>query len=273
MPAKKVVIEGTWRAKTPEKPEKPEKPDKDDLKKIKLGVEIRCDVADEHAATLYLLGDSDNYRTISDVTANTGSNKDQYPYTCTVSISTTQQDKWLTRNMQDNATKWNKDHKLLDNAQDLSVTLYWNGTAWTIPDGVAVSTVPGYGAWHCLVIHTTHKPVAQVPKIVVEKTNDGLKLDENTGTLKVNYTVKVTNKSGFDLYGLRLTDVMDDPILTKVNAGDVGDPSVKLTFSNWKVGDKDAKLISGNENDLTHVLQLIDRDKLFEDEEDRKSVV
>ena len=247
MPAKNVKIEGTWRAKTPEKPEKPTHEDVRSL--IGVPVTVVCDTEEKSNSSFgYHLNDAQKARvTIGEVQESNG------VYTCGVTF--------IAQKFCDaynGLSSVTANHKLADGQGNVTLTLTWDAenNKWELPaDFIAPVT-----------IHVVCEPV-KAPKIVVDKTNDGLKLDENTGTLKVNYTVKVTNKSGFDLYGLRLTDVMDDPILTKVNAGDVGDPSVKLTFSNWKVGGADAKLISTSEDDLTHVLQLIDRDKLFEDEE------
>ena len=68
------------------------------------------------------------------------------------------------------------------------------------------------------------------PKLVVTKENDGFKLDNKTGKATVNYTVTVTNVSGFSIYGLRITDELDEPTLEKVNAEDIGEPSISVQF-------------------------------------------
>ena len=146
------TIYAVWEAIAPSKPTDTE------LYNLKLGVRIVCGVQGSgHKAMGYTLNTPKSVGTaqlkaISDVTANAGDDKDQYPYACTVSISTTQQNNyWLAQNMQGGTPKWNADHKLLDDVQDLAVTLYWNGNAW-VDLGAPAS------GWHYMVIHTTHKP-------------------------------------------------------------------------------------------------------------------
>ena len=108
----------------------PAKPNDDTLKELKLGVKIVCDMEGRgHHAELYSTLKTlpaDNAKTIGVVTTNTGDNKDQYPYTCTVSITVNQQKNfWLGRYV-GNTVSGYLPHKLLDGAQDLSVTLYWD---------------------------------------------------------------------------------------------------------------------------------------------------
>lgn len=111
------------------------------------------------------------------------------------------------------------------------------------------------------------------PKLVVTKKNDGFKIDEKTGHAYVDYTVTITNKSGFSIYGLRLTDTLKPPTLTKVNESDIGEPNVQLTFKDFKKdvksnGDvKDIVPEEGGENDRVHVMQLLSRNEVFEDEQ------
>lgn len=147
------TIYAVWKAIMPSKPTDTE------LYNLRLGVRVVCDVQDSGHKTMgYTLNTSKSVetaqlKTISDVTANTGSNKEQYPYTCTVTVTKEQQNSfWLTQNMADGTQKWNAEHKLLDDAQDLSVTLYWDGNAWVDLD----APVSG---WHYMAIHTEHKSV------------------------------------------------------------------------------------------------------------------
>ncbi len=109
------------------------------------------------------------------------------------------------------------------------------------------------------------------PKLVVTKKNDGFKVDNKTGKATVDYTVTVTNVSGFDIYGLRITDELDEPTLEKVNAADIGKPSITYSFNDFKIdkgdgnGPSKASLKSGGANDLIHVLEPLDRNEEFKD--------
>ena len=109
------------------------------------------------------------------------------------------------------------------------------------------------------------------PKLVVTKKNDGFKVDNKTGKATVDYTVTVTNVSGFDIYGLRITDELDEPTLEKVNAADIGKPSITYSFKDFKIdkgdgnGPSKASLKSGGANDLIHVLEPLDRNEEFKD--------
>ena len=109
------------------------------------------------------------------------------------------------------------------------------------------------------------------PKLVVTKKNDGFKVDNKTGKATVNYTVTVTNVSGFSIYGLRITDELDEPTLEKVNAADTGEPSITYSFKDFKIdkgdgnGPSEASLKSGGANDLIHILEPLDRNEEFKD--------
>ncbi len=109
------------------------------------------------------------------------------------------------------------------------------------------------------------------PKLVVTKENDGFKLDNKTGKATVNYTVTVTNVSGFSIYGLRITDELDEPTLEKVNAEDIGEPSITYSFKDFKIdkgdgnGPSEASLKSGRAHDRIHVLEPLDRNEEFKD--------
>ncbi len=109
------------------------------------------------------------------------------------------------------------------------------------------------------------------PKLVVTKENDGFKLDNKTGKATVNYTVTVTNVSGFSIYGLRITDELDEPTLEKVNAEDIGEPSITYSFKDFKIdkgdgnGPSEASLKSGGAHDRIHVLEPLDRNEEFKD--------
>ena len=90
----------------------------------------------------------------------------------------------------------------------------------------------------------------------VEKSNDGFKVNEQTGNASVDYTVNITNNGDVAIYGLRLTDT-----LTANLTPDNG--SVTFTFKDWKVGDQAIDPTSGGENDKVHVLQLLPRNVEF----------
>ncbi len=172
----------------------------------------------------------------------------------------------------------NKGHRITLNGNATNnFTVLAGGTVTLYVSYIAEDSDVGKTLWNKVTSTTPNEKVEIVnndpgieivnkkdPQIVVKKTNDKLK-PTNDGTLKANYTVEITNNSGYSLYGLRLTDVMAQPTLTKLNEDDEGTPSVDLTFSNWKVGTADAKITSTSEDGLTHVLQLIDRGTAFED--------
>ncbi len=109
-----------------------------------------------------------------------------------------------------------------------------------------------------------------VPKLEVTKKNDGFKTDQQTGNAFVKYTITVTNISGFSIYGLRITDTLDQPTVTKVNPEDVGEAEIKWTFKDFKVKTSDNgkwgnATPSGKEDDLVHVLQPLARNDEFAD--------
>lgn len=90
----------------------------------------------------------------------------------------------------------------------------------------------------------------------VEKTNEGFQPNADGDGASVKYTVKVTNESDIDLYGLKLTDVMT----VSPAASDNG---VTYTFRDWKIGETTPEIISGTATDLTHTLWVVDRNTLF----------
>ncbi len=110
-----------------------------------------------------------------------------------------------------------------------------------------------------------------IPKLVVTKENDGFKVDNKTGKATVNYTITVTNVSGFSIYGLRITDELDEPTLEKVNAEDIGEPSITYSFKDFKIdkgdgnGPSEASLKSGGAHDRIHILEPLDRNEEFKD--------
>ncbi len=109
-----------------------------------------------------------------------------------------------------------------------------------------------------------------VPKLEVTKKNDGFKTDPQTGNAFVKYTITVTNISGFSIYGLRITDTLDQPTVTKVNPEDVGEAKIKWIFKDFKVKTSDNgkwgnATPSGKEDDLVHVLQPLARYEEFAD--------
>lgn len=116
-------------------------------------------------------------------------------------------------------------------------------------------------------------PQPTTPKLEVTKNNTGFKINSNTGNAIVKYTITVTNKSGFAIYGLRITDTLDQPTVTKVNSDDVGEAKIKWSFENFKVKVRDGGTFTniapqkGGENDLEHVLQPLARGEEFADEQ------
>ncbi len=160
-----------------------------------------------------------------------------------------------------NTTSDETKHTLVEGEQDKTVVFKWNAekNQWELPKGFIGPVT------FCVKCPEKEEPTPPTPKIKVVKENDGFKVNQDTGNASVNYTVDITNLSGYDIYGLRLTDVMDDPTLTKVNPSDVGEPSVKLTFKDWKVDGRVIAPMSGGANELTHVLQLLERGETFAD--------
>lgn len=108
---------------------------------------------------------------------------------------------------------------------------------------------------------TSKKP----PKMEVKKVNSEFNMDPESGNAKVDYTVTIKNVSGFDIYGLKVTDTLT-PTLTKKGNSE-GAPSATYTFSNWKVGGKGITPISGKADELTHELGLLPRNTIFKDDQ------
>ena len=128
-------------------------------------------------------------------------------------------------------------------------------------------------AYASIEVESTSKP--QEPKLNVEKSNTGFKVNSQTGNATVDYTVNITNKSGFSIYGLRLTDTLDQPTVTEIDKTNTGKGEVKFSFSNFKVKEKaesafvviDENEIETNKDGLVHVMQLLSRNSEFEDEQ------
>lgn len=124
------------------------------------------------------------------------------------------------------------------------------------------------------VVNITNTYEKPAPSIAVTKSNDsesGFKFDPETGNAVVNYTVTVTNNSGYSLYGLKLTDVLTPTLIKKEGAE--GTPSATYTFSNWKVQKtvsgitEEIEPYSGDATALTHDLALLGRNEEFADDQ------
>ncbi len=203
----------------PKLPELPDAPTGDDLRALRLGVQVMCDVENSgHAVTEYLL--KTGFYTVGKVTANTGDNKNQYPYICTVQLTTEQQNKYLTQSIKDSEAVWNEEHLLADSAKTLTATLYYDydGEKWTLPTGGGMNpdVKPGTNitSWNYLVVHTTHGKAGDKFSIRVTKSRDSEDSVKH-GSI-VDYTVKVTNTSTASLWNLVIDDTMD-PGLTLNN--------------------------------------------------------
>ena len=156
--------------------------------------------------------------TISEVTGDAESG-----YTCEVTF--------LAQKFCDayNTTKTSSgvEHTLVKGESDKTLKLTWNADTktWTRP---ADFKAPVTFYVEC---PNPEEPIQPTAKIEVQKTNDGFQTDPETGNAVVNYTVTVKNVSGFDLYGLKLTDELTPTLI----ATGEGDPTATYTFSNWKV--------------------------------------
>ena len=202
----------------------------------KFGVRIVCDPQTSgHATAVYspvrLLS------TTGLVTVNTDeATKEQYPYTCAVSINPTQQEKWLAYAIKGSETPWNQDHKLADSTKTLTATFYYDGTKWTLPTGngmnpdvVAATSDTGADSFNCLVIHTVHKvepaPVLTIEKKVQLKKGDDWEDDPTivkTGST-VKYTITVTNTGTAAATNVVVTDKLPDGL--KIDAESMGNGS------------------------------------------------
>ena len=145
-------------------------------------------------------------------------------------------------------------HTLVSGSDNKTVTFEWNAEkkAWELPDNF---TGPVTFYVEC---PNPEEPIQPTAKIEVQKKNNGFKVDPQTGNASVNYTVEITNTSGYNIYGLRLTDTLTAN-LTPEN------DSVTFTFKDWKVGDQEITPTSGEKNELEHVLQLLPRNEIFKD--------
>lgn len=154
----KFGICNNYRAPAPVTP--PDRPTTEDLNDLRLGVWILCDEqTNHHNWAAYMMGTG---YTAGEVTANTGSNKAQYPYTCTVNVTVDMQNRfWMNTNSATAGVKWNAEHQLKPNARTLTATLYHDGTKWTIPQDQVLNpdvALGGESGWNYLKILTIHKP-------------------------------------------------------------------------------------------------------------------
>lgn len=97
--------------------------------------------------------------------------------------------------------------------------------------------------------------------IRVSKSNGGFKFDPETGDPYVYYTVTLTNISGRDLYGLRISDGMT----MTVTDNDTGEPMdcIDLSFSEWKVDGVDVDVFE-SDGGMRHDLWAAGRNDVFE---------
>ncbi len=169
----------------------------------------------------------------------------------------------------------NDDHKYVENTKDtVNVTFYYRNGEWDYEnlkthnsDVEIVYEKNGSDDYFCnyVVYHVEPKTTTKTPKIEVKKSNTDFKVDPESGNAKVDYTVTIKNVSGFDIYGLRLTDTLT-PTLTKTGNGE-GTPGAAYTFSNWKVDGKEITPISGGAGELEHELGILPRNTIFEDQQ------
>ena len=194
-------------------PVKPGKPDDGDLNKLKLGVQVVCDVENSnHSVTEYLLKTAEC--TIGEVTENADTaTKEEYPYTCTVQLAASGQNWYLGQKIKDTQDYWNKEHQLADKGKILTATLYHDGEKWTLPIGGGMNPDVAQGtnikAWKYLVIHTVHK-AEQLPgakdttyTVVHEYYTNGALTGSNQDTMngKVGQTVNAENITKVTTYG------------------------------------------------------------------------
>lgn len=230
-------------------PTVPEKPDHEEVRGlIGTAVTVICDTEKVSNNTFgYHLNDAQKARvTIGEVVSDGAGG-----YTCDVTF--------IAQKFCDaynNLTSVTKDHDLAENQGNVTLTLTWDAAnnAWKLPAGF---TAP-------VTIHVVCQPETPPepvkPQIRVEKSNGGFQVDPQTGSAAVNYTVKITNISGFDIYGLRLTDTMKPDVTP-------GDADTTCTFKDWKVDGKSTAPVSGAAADMVHVLQLLPRETLFKDQQ------
>lgn len=168
-----------------------------------------------------------------------------------------------------------KDHEYVKETKDtVNVTFYYKNGKWDYANfkdhNSSVEIVyekNGSDDYYCnyVVYHVEPQTTTKTPKIEVKKSNTNFKVDPESGNAKVDYTITIKNVSGFDIYGLRLTDTLT-PILTKKGNGE-GTPSATYTFGNWKVDGKDITPRSGEADELEHELGLLPRNTIFKDQQ------
>ncbi|MDE6932376.1 MAG: InlB B-repeat-containing protein, partial [Oscillospiraceae bacterium] len=143
-------------------------------------------------------------------------------------------------------------HTLVSGSDNKTVTFEWNAEkkAWELPDNF---TGPVTFYVEC---PKPEEPIQPTAKIEVQKKNNGFNVNSQTGNASVNYTVEITNTSGYDIYGLRLTDTLTANLTPD-------DGNVTFTFTNWKVDGQDITPTSGGENEMEHVFQLLPRNAEF----------
>ncbi len=224
-------------------PDAPEKPTHQDVRdEIAAAVTVYCDTENKSNNSFgYTQEEKQDRVTIGDVKSDSKGG-----YTCDVTF--------IAQKFCDayNSLNVTKNHTLAQGQNNVTLTFTWDAAekTWRKP-----GNFEGPVTIH-VVCETT-----KTPKIEVKKSNTNFNVDSETGNAKVDYTVTIKNVSGFDIYGLRLTDTLT-PTLTKTGTGE-GTPEATYTFSNWRVGGEAITPKSGNATDKTHVLQLIERNTKF----------
>lgn len=225
----------------------PAPPTKQEVRgEIGAAVKVLCDTENKSNDSFVYTGDSQSDRvTIGEVQGDAVNG-----YTCNVTF--------IAQKFCDayNSLSVIKTHTLAQGQGDVTLVFTWNTRtqAWEKPEGF---TGP-------VTIHVVCE-TAKTPRIEVRKSNEGFKIDEETGNATVDYTVTIKNVSGFPIYGLRLTDTLT-PELTE-NGNAKGTANATYTFSNWKVNGEDIAPISGEATDMTHVLGLLARNAEFADQQ------
>lgn len=168
-----------------------------------------------------------------------------------------------------------KDHEYVKETKDtVNVTFYYKNGEWDYANfkdhNSSVEIVyekNGSDDYYCnyVVYHVEPQTTTKTPKIEVKKSNTNFKVDPESGNAKVDYTVTIKNVSGFDIYGLKLTDTLT-PTLTKKGNGE-GEPRATYTFSNWKVDGESITPRSGEADELKHELGLLPRNTIFADDQ------
>ncbi len=224
-------------------PDAPEKPTHQDVRdEIAAAVTVYCDTENKSNNSFgYTQEEKQDRVTIGDVKSDSKGG-----YICDVTF--------IAQKFCDayNSLNVTKNHTLAQGQNNVTLTFTWDAAekTWRKP-----GNFEGPVTIH-VVCETT-----KTPKIEVKKSNTNFNVDSETGNAKVDYTVTIKNVSGFDIYGLRLTDTLT-PTLTKTGTGE-GTPEATYTFSNWRVGGEAITPKSGNATDKTHVLQLIERNTKF----------